>query len=552
MDLSKLSDDDLMALKSGDLAKVSDAGLMALKGEPAKQGPSGMDLFKAELKTSLPGGLVRGLKDIVDTGAQGAAWLYDKATGSDQANLSSLVTGQNPGEFARIKAMNESGKADFTAAQDLVGAGGSNITRVGGQIIGTGPVGKVLGKAAEVAKAPSAIVNALRSGGMSTGGKGATDLAIRTGAGAAVGGASAGLTNPEDYDTGMLIGALVPGGVQLAGKAGEALGNYAAKGVAEKAAAFSRNAPKNETVRQAVEAGYVLPPNLVRPSFTNRALESVSGKAATSQLVSDRNTATTGKLVRQALGLADDVPLTVGELNNLRKTAGKAYADVSALSPKAAEDLEALKVARNEAQGWFKAYNRSASPNDLAKAKELRALSESLEGALEQHAKDAGKDELIPLLRDARKQIAKTYTVERALNDATGEVSPAVLKRMYEKGQPLSDGLDVVGRTAAAFPSALKTIQQTGSPAAHNLQHVISVLAGGSGFAGLGVPGLAMAAAPYASSAAARAMMFRPGAQKALVQSAPQTTKAALLAEMLVNPQLQQMLQRSAPVISAQ
>ena len=37
MDLSKLSDADLMALKSGDLTKVSDAGLMALKGDAAPQ-----------------------------------------------------------------------------------------------------------------------------------------------------------------------------------------------------------------------------------------------------------------------------------------------------------------------------------------------------------------------------------------------------------------------------------------------------------------------------------------------------------------------------------
>lgn len=544
MDLSKLSDDDLMALKAGDLSRVSDAGLMALKGEPAKPSPSGMDLFKAEMLTSLPGGVVRGLKDLVDTGAQGAAWLADKVTGGDQAQ--------------QVKAMNDAGNAEFKAAQDLVGAGGSNITRVGGQIFGTGPVAGVLSKAAQVAKAPSFMVNALRTGGMSTGANPvgfaakAGDLAVRTAASAAVGGVSAGLANPDEAGTGALIAALVPGGVQLAGKVGEAIGNYAAKGVAEKAAEFSRNAPKNETVRQAVEAGYVLPPNLVRPSFANRALESVSGKAATSQLVSDRNTATTAKLVRQALGIADDVPLTIGELNNLRKTAGKAYSDVSALSAKAADDLEALKIARNEAQSWFKRYNVSAHPDDLAKAKELRALSDSLEGALEQHAKEAGKDELIPLLREARKQIAKTYTVERALNDATGEVSPAVLKRMYEKGAPLSDGLDVVGRTASAFPSALKTIQQTGSPAAHNLQHLVSVLLGVGGGTGFGWPGAAAAAIPYASSAAARAMMFRPGAQRALVQSAPQTTKAALLAEMLVNPQLQQMLQRSAPVISAQ
>jgi len=33
MDLTKLSDDDLMALQSGDLSKVSDAGLAILGGK---------------------------------------------------------------------------------------------------------------------------------------------------------------------------------------------------------------------------------------------------------------------------------------------------------------------------------------------------------------------------------------------------------------------------------------------------------------------------------------------------------------------------------------
>ena len=40
MDLSKLSDDDLMALRSGDLSRVSDAGLMAMRGATPQTAPS--------------------------------------------------------------------------------------------------------------------------------------------------------------------------------------------------------------------------------------------------------------------------------------------------------------------------------------------------------------------------------------------------------------------------------------------------------------------------------------------------------------------------------
>lgn len=52
MDLTKLSDDDLMALKSGDLTKMSDAGLMALKGgstQETQTKPSLMESFERGL-----------------------------------------------------------------------------------------------------------------------------------------------------------------------------------------------------------------------------------------------------------------------------------------------------------------------------------------------------------------------------------------------------------------------------------------------------------------------------------------------------------------------
>jgi len=44
MDLSKLSTEDLMALKSGDLSKVSTEGLMALKAGQAQPSQAGLEL----------------------------------------------------------------------------------------------------------------------------------------------------------------------------------------------------------------------------------------------------------------------------------------------------------------------------------------------------------------------------------------------------------------------------------------------------------------------------------------------------------------------------
>ena len=69
---------------------------------------------------------------------------------------------------------------------------------------------------------------------------------------------------------------------------------------------------------------------------------------------------------------------------------------------------------------------------------------------------------------------------------------------------------------------------------------------------GGGPAGLAAAAIPSVTAAGARASMFRPGAQQALIQSAPQTSQAALIAELLRDQNLQRLATQAAPVISAQ
>jgi hypothetical protein len=261
---------------------------------------------------------------------------------------------------------------------------------------------------------------------------------------------------------------------------------------------------------------------MVNPSLKNQIIESISGKQATQQIASTKNTQVTEGLVKQALGLPEDAQLTQATMESLRKTAGKAYADVSSLSPQAASDLEALKQARNDASAWFKSYNRTASPEDLAKAKDFRATADNLENLLEFHALQAGRNDLIPALRDARKQIAKTYTVGCALNDASGTVDARVLGRMSEKGLPLSDGLDIAGQFASAFPSIAKSPQQVGSPAAHNLKALASMGLGLGGHAALGPFGIGSAALPFVAPPLARSIMFSKGAQQGLLSTAQQ------------------------------
>lgn len=398
--------------------------------------------------------------------------------------------------------------------------------KLGVEIAGTAGIGGLLAKGIALipgaAKALPTLLPAIQTGGMTANGAtGVYGMANRVAGGAVNGAATAGLVDPKDADTGAMFGGATPVVLKTAGMAGRAIGDA----VGSKPV----NPVLQKTAKESIDAGYVIPPNMVKPSLANQVIESISGKQATQQVASTRNTEVTAKLVRQSLGIADDVPLTQGTLESLRKTAGKTYGEVSALSPQAAADLEALKVARNDAQGWFKAYNRSARPDDLVKAKEARALSDQLEATLEAHAVAASRPELIPSLRDARKQIAKTYTVGRALNDASGTVDARVFGRMHEKGLPLSDGLDVAGKFASAFPTIAKSPQQVGSPAAHNLKAMASLMMSGAGagagaLAGLGAVGtggasLAIGSLPFLAPPLARSLMFREGAQRGLLDS---------------------------------
>ena len=101
------------------------------------------------------------------------------------------------------------------------------VGALGTQIAGTAGVGGMLGKGAQALNASPKVVNALTSGGFNLGNKATTipgkalDAALRVGAGATVGGIQAGMIDPYSYQTGALLGGVMPHGVQLAGGAGK-------------------------------------------------------------------------------------------------------------------------------------------------------------------------------------------------------------------------------------------------------------------------------------------------------------------------------------------
>jgi len=135
------------------------------------------------------------------------------------------------------RAQMDSGLQSMGAQPDsLMYQGG----KIGAEIAGTAGAGgalangarAVLPAAAQALPAVAKGINALSSGGLSLGAPAATtalgragDMALRVGGGAALGGASAGLVNPNDAGTGAVIGGAIPVVDKAVGAGAQAAGN---------------------------------------------------------------------------------------------------------------------------------------------------------------------------------------------------------------------------------------------------------------------------------------------------------------------------------------
>lgn len=321
-------------------------------------------------------------------------------------------------------------------------------------------------------------------------------LAPQTVRGAASVGGAMGLVQPST-STSETAGNVVTGTLASAAVPAAARGYQAIK---SGAVADTGNTLKDATLNAARDAGYVVPPTQANPSILNRVVEGVSGKIQTGQSASLKNQPVTNKLAREALGIPEDVPITKEVLNDIRKEAGKAYdvvrgagiikadpqfgADLAKITAKyegAAKDFPEL--AKNEIGDIVKSINkpefsadsaidaisilRDKSSSAYAKGDKsvgsaFKQTAQAMEDALERHLVAAGDDAAIKTFRDARQLIAKTYSVESALN-GSGNVNAQKLAGQLKKNKPLSGELKSIGEFAEQFPKAAQNVDQVGS-----------------------------------------------------------------------------------------
>jgi hypothetical protein len=359
--------------------------------------------------------------------------------------------------------------------------------------------------------------------------------------------AAQGFLEPTTKDESVLKNTVVGGvGGTVGYGVAKTIGSAANSLLQSAAAKASANASKDTIAGAARDAGYVIPPTQTNPSVLNSVLEGFSGKISTAQKASVKNQSVTNELAAQELGLPAGQPLSQATLSGLRQRAGTAYdavASTGTVTPtpaygqaldkitapyvKAAQGfpnapinpvvakIDALRSGQFEAGSAVakiselrEAASAAYSAGDKATGKAFKSGANALEDALDTHLQNIGAPaDVLQNFRNARTQIAKSYSVGGALNDATGNVNAVKLAGKLTKAQqgggtsPLSGNLRTIAETAQAFPKAAQEITSS-TPGVSPLDFHGATIAGlvGHGVLGTLTGGASLLARPLIRS----------------------------------------------------
>lgn len=450
-----LSDDQLLSMLKTNSPKKDLGTLPAMKFEANIGKPSATKSFILGAVNNVGGGinqLVSGAKDI----GSGA---LNRLLGSN------INTDRYKTVTQQTKAVDDA----YERSRSNSGQTGTDWWREGGAVAASIPI---------------------MSGGL---GKSVfTTIAKSGGLGALVGGAQFAESadkRKSNIKTGAIGGAI--GGA--AGKGLEKIASRSTTKIAENATRKSVDAPRNTLTKDARSAGYIIPPSYSNPTVWNKSLAKIAGEADLGKIASGKNQEITNSLARKAVGIADDQPITPEALGHVRQEAGKAYEIVNNLgrvkvdqrylddykkiiepylkladdfnlevsndviktlqqaSPKngAFEASSALHAIRSLREQASKAYK--AGDTELGKA--TRSLSTAFEAQLERALVKNTKipREAIHNYTNARKIIAKTHSIEDALNEV-GDVSAMKLASMLGRGAPFEGELKQVAKFGSVYP----------------------------------------------------------------------------------------------------
>lgn len=397
-------------------------------------------------------------------------------------------------------------------------------------------------------------------------------------AGAGLIGATTGLLQPststsETLTNILLGGAGGAGGQKVANKLPGVVQQWS-KGAADDAAAkTAASAQKFAAATKGNQLGYVTPPADLNPGMLSELTSGLSGKIKTAQVASQRNQGVTDKLARKALGLADDAVLDADALQAIRNQAATSgYAPIRQAGQIAADAdyTKALDTIASQYQGAARSFPGAAKnpvlemveglraqafdagdgldmvkvlresadkayrSGDSGLGKASKAAADAIESQVDRSLSASGNTEAVKAFRDARKLIAKTYTVQKALNGETGSVSAQTLARELAKGKPLSGELKDVAQFSTAFPKASQSLKE--APKA--VSPLDFAFAGGSAV-GTGNP---LALLALGARPAARNMLLSGPVQRAALNPGFRPSAMSQLAPAALDNQLLRLL----------
>lgn len=301
---------------------------------------------------------------------------------------------------------------------------------------------------------------------------------VNTYAGAALFGAGTGAIQPTAEGESRALNTVLGGVGGVAGqKIGRVVGNAISNKVAKNALLKAQNATKDASLKAAQDVGLSIPRSLYNPTFTSNRVESFGGKAAVKQLARDENQSIVDNMVKKALGVSQDFSLDDDLLKSLRIQAAAPYKSAEQLSDEiigktATRSMSTGKIIQtdivkngsqlvneiNEARDvtralWADSKSATGTARNAARAaaKSSELNLAVLEKQLDKIAVNQGQPQLVNQLSQARKQIAKIYTVDDALNKGTGSIDAAVFASKFQKGKPLDGDLKEIGRFAKTF-----------------------------------------------------------------------------------------------------
>lgn len=242
-----------------------------------------------------------------------------------------------------------------------------------------------------------------------------------------------------------------------------------------------QNFNRDRAVTQAIANGYKVTPSAAGSGKLSRIAEGIGGQAKTAEQARIANQTVTNNLAKKYIGLDAEREFTADAINELKDLHNQAYVDISALPeitkevktpikndlmnrfetttetviPSGAKLLEDLKDTRFQAKASWRNYTygeNAGNPEMFKRAKMLDLHADRLEKQIDELAKAHNKPELVSNLQDARTNLAKIYTVEKAFNDETGNVNAAVFRNVLNKKKLLTDEALHIAKFSKAFP----------------------------------------------------------------------------------------------------